>query len=219
VNMTKEETTRQNKEGASPTGDPDPLRGPVALCRLFLRERVGAGDRVIDATCGNGHDTLYLARLVGEGGKVWSFDIDREALATAGKRLRDASLDSMVELVQAGHERLNEYVKERVRAVVFNLGYLPGSEKIAITRPATTVAALEQARALLLSGGVILLSVYTGHPGGTEEGRAVDSWVSGLPSPDFNVWSCRLVNRGTDAPYLLVIEKSGEQLNSCTVDS
>jgi SAM-dependent methyltransferase len=217
--MRKEGITRQNLGGAGPSSDRDLLRGPVALCRLFLRERVAAGDRVIDATCGNGHDTLFLARLVGERGKVWSFDIDRDALDGTASRLRQASLDSMVELVHAGHERLNDYVKEHVRAVVFNLGYLPGSERVTITRAETTVSALEQARGLLLPEGVILLAVYTGHPGGTEEGRAVDFWVSSLPSPEFNVWSCRLVNRRADAPYLLMIEKSREQLNSVQLKS
>jgi SAM-dependent methyltransferase len=204
---------RQNMAEEGPFPERSPLRGPVALCRLFLRERVGAGDRVIDATCGNGHDTLYMARLVGEQGRVWSFDIDRNALDAAWEKLRQASLDSVVELVYAGHERLSEHVRESVRAIVFNLGYLPGSERITVTRPETTIAALEQALGILLPRGVILLAVYTGHPGGAEEGREVDAWASALPSPEFNVWRCSLVNRRADAPYLLMIEKSAEQLN------
>jgi ubiquinone/menaquinone biosynthesis C-methylase UbiE len=183
------------------------LRGPVALCHLFLRERVRAGDRVIDATCGNGGDTLVLVGLVGSRGKVWSFDIENKALAVAKARLPADVYHSCVEFVNAGHEHLGEYVEEPVRAVVFNLGYLPGSKKETVTRPETTLPALEQSSRLLLPGGIILLAVYTGHPGGVEEGHAVEEWAAGLPPRVFNVWCNRMLNRQADAPYLLLIEK------------
>lgn len=204
--MIEEGMPRRCKE--KPDEAAESLRGPVALCRLFLQERVNPGDRVIDATCGNGNDTIFLAGLVGNSGKVLAFDIDGDALEIARAKIREASLESVVDLLQAGHERLGEFVKEPVRAVVFNLGYLPGGSRDSVTVPATTLAALEQARNLLSSGGVIVLSVYTGHPGGAEEGRAVDQWLSGLPSPRFNVWRCSLLNRREDAPYLLLVEKT-----------
>jgi ubiquinone/menaquinone biosynthesis C-methylase UbiE len=195
----KPEMSRKNYES---------LRGPVQLCHLFLRERLKPGDGVVDATCGNGHDTLLLAGLVGPSGRVWSFDIDDAALDAVKKRLREASLETEIELIHDGHERLADYVSEPLRAVVFNLGYLPGGSGDIVTRPETTLAALEQSVRLLLPGGFILLAVYTGHTGGKEEGQAVDSWASALPSPRFNVWRCSLLNRQTDAPYLLVIEKT-----------
>lgn len=186
----------------------EPLRGPVALCRLILRQRLAGGGRVVDATCGNGNDTLFLAGIVGEQGRVWSFDIDGDALEATRERLRESFLESVVELVHAGHERLSEYADRPLDAVVFNLGYLPGGAKSVVTRPKTTLAALEQALDLLRPGGVILVVVYTGHPGGAEEGSAVDAWASGLPSPEFNVWQNRLLNRQAHAPYLLLVEKA-----------
>ncbi len=195
-----------NEKGLS--RNQEPLRGPVALCHLILKQRVGAGGRVVDATCGNGNDTLFLAEIVGEHGRVWSFDIDGYALEATRKKLLQSSLASVVELVHAGHERLGEYIDEPLNAVVFNLGYLPGGEKGVVTRPDTTLAALRQARGLLLPGGVILLVVYTGHTGGGEEAGAVEEWAADLPSPEFNVWRGSLLNRRADAPYLLLIEKA-----------
>jgi ubiquinone/menaquinone biosynthesis C-methylase UbiE len=183
------------------------LRGPVALCHLFLRAKVKPGDRVIDATCGNGGDTLVLAGLVGIRGKVWSFDIENDALTRTKGRLEDEGSCSQVELIRAGHENLAGYVAEPVQTVVFNLGYLPGSSKETVTRPETTLIALDQASRLLLPGGVILVVVYTGHPGGQEEGCAVDQWAAELPSLSFNVWSNRMINRQPHAPYLLMVEK------------
>ncbi len=186
----------------------EPLRGPVQLCHQFLRERLKPGDRVVDATCGNGHDTLLLADLVGPSGRVWSFDIDDGALDAVENKIREASLETGIKLIHDGHERLADHVTEALRAVVFNLGYLPGGAGDIVTRPETTLAALEQSLDLLLPGGFILLAVYPGHAGGREEADAVDSWASGLPSPRFNVWRCSLLNRQAEAPYLLVIDKT-----------
>jgi ubiquinone/menaquinone biosynthesis C-methylase UbiE len=183
------------------------LRGAVVLSHFFLNGKVQPGDRVADATCGNGHDTLFLARLVGEGGKVWAFDIQEDALANTRLLLEEAGCLARVELVAAGHERFDEFVVEPLKAAVFNLGYLPGGDKNIITRSHGTLAALEQAARLLIPGGVITVCIYTGHPGGAEEGEAVEKWAATLPTTDFNVWLSRQINRPASAPYLLIVEK------------
>jgi SAM-dependent methyltransferase len=183
------------------------LRGAVALSHFFLGERVEPGDRVADATCGNGHDTLFLARLVGPGGKVWAFDLQEKALVNTRALLDEAGCLAQTELVAAGHERLAEFVGEPLKAALFNLGYLPGGDKNFITRPEQTLAALDQAAHLLLPGGIINVCVYTGHPGGAEEGEAVEQWAAGLAPATFNVWMSRQINRPSSAPYVVIIEK------------
>jgi hypothetical protein len=188
--------------------DKESLRGAVLLSHFFLMERVGRGDRVADATCGNGHDTLFLARLVGECGKVWAFDIQENALDNTRILLAEAGSLAQVELVDSGHERFAEIVGEPLKAAVFNLGYLPGGDKSIVTRPDETIAALEQAAGLLMPGGVITVCIYTGHPGGAEEGEAVEKWAAALPPAGFNVWLSRQINRSSSAPYLLLIEKA-----------
>src|SRR5512140_3290733 len=171
-----------------------PLRGTVALAHFFLAERVKPGDLVVDATCGNGHDTLFLAGLVGPAGRVWAFDVQEEALAATRALLSEAGCLEQVEMVAAGHELLAESVQAPIKAVVFNLGYLPGGDKQLVTRPEQTVAALQQSADLLMPGGIITVCVYTGHPGGVEEGRAVDLWAASRDSEQFNVWAGRQVN-------------------------
>ena len=183
------------------------LSGAVPLAHFFLRERVRPGDRVVDATCGNGHDTAFLAELVGAAGTVWAFDIQESALAATKARLAAAGYAGRAEFVLAGHERLAEIVTGPVGGVVFNLGFLPGAGKETVTSPATTRAALEQAAALLLPGGVVTVAVYTGNAGGLEEGRGVEEWAAGLSPAAFNVWRCRQMNRSDAAPYLVVVER------------
>ncbi len=183
------------------------LRGAVPLCHYFLRERVRHGDRVVDATCGNGQDTLLLAELVGETGRVWSFDIQEEAVARTRERVNAAGWGGRVELVLAGHENLAALVAGPLRAVVFNLGYLPAGDREVRTGGTTTVTALDQAADLLAPEGIVLLAVYTGHEGGMEEWEAVRGWCAGLEPKQFNVWQARQLNRSAAAPFVVVVEK------------
>ncbi len=184
------------------------LRGAVALAHHFLKSVVRNGDRVVDATCGNGSDTLLLAQLVGRDGRVWAFDVQEQALAKSRSLLAEAGCLEQVELLAAGHECLADFVAEPLKAVVFNLGYLPGGEKGIITRPQQTIAALNQALGFLLPGGIITVCIYTGHPGGAEEGETVAKWGAALSARHFNVWTSRQANRSPTAPYLLLVEKS-----------
>jgi predicted methyltransferase len=184
------------------------LRGAVALSHFFLRERVQPGDRVVDATCGNGRDTLLLAQLVGPAGRVWAFDVQACALAEARALLATAGCLGQTELMAVGHQRLAEFVAEPLRAAVFNLGYMPGGNREVATVAQSTVAALEQVAKLLLPGGIIVVCIYTGHSGGPEEGAAVAGWGEALPPEQFNVWRSSQVNRPATAPFLILIEKS-----------
>lgn len=186
----------------------DGLRGATPLSHLFLRERVRPGNRVVDATCGTGRDTLLLALLVGTTGKVWGFDIQEAALVTTATLLETAGCRDRVELVHAGHEHLSKFVSGPVDALILNLGYLPGGDKNCVTRPRETLAALHQGAELLAPGGRICIVLYTGHPGGAEEAEAVGSWSAGLPPTEYHVWHCGQMNRSAAAPYLVLVEKA-----------
>lgn len=107
----------------------------VDEAREVISKVVKKGDVAVDATAGNGLDTLFLAKLVGESGRVYAFDIQKEALENTRQRLQKEDLLSRVELIRAGHENMEEYVPGHVSAVMFNLGYLPGGNHRVITRP------------------------------------------------------------------------------------
>lgn len=191
----------------SPTAAIPALRGPVPLSHLLLDSFVRDGHRVVDATCGNGHDTLLLARLVGDGGHVWGFDIQQQALAETGRRLDEAGVSGRVTLLQRGHEELAEHVTGPLQAVLFNLGYLPGGDRSIITRPESTGSALEQALQLLAPGGIILATVYPGHTGGSQEQAAVEAWAARLDPRTFHSWRMGQTNVISGAPYLLFVQR------------
>jgi hypothetical protein len=188
------------------------LSGAVNLSHFILGERVEPGSRVVDATCGNGRDTLFLARLVGPEGKVWAFDMQEKALANTRALLEKAGCLAQTELVGAGHEHLAEFVGEPLKATLFNLGYLPGGDRSLVTRPEQTLVALNHAATLLLPGGLIIACVYTGHPGGAYEGEAVEKWATCLAPSKFNAWMSRQLNRSSSAPYVVLVEKTGKDI-------
>ncbi|MEI6827854.1 MAG: class I SAM-dependent methyltransferase [Desulfuromonadales bacterium] len=183
------------------------LRGPVPLAHLFLHNFVCDGHTAVDATCGNGYDTLLLARLIGTGGHVFGFDIQQQALVETDRRLTEAGLAHKATLLLAGHESMAEHVRGPVQIVLFNLGYLPGGDRTKITLPETTLAALEQSLHLLAPKGVVLITIYPGHSGGTEEQSRIESWAAGLDSRTIHSWRMCQTNTCPGAPYLLFIQK------------
>lgn len=185
------------------------LRGPVPLAHFILRQMIAPGDKAIDACCGNGNDTVLLAELVGPTGHVWGFDIQALAIEKTAARLAAAGItDSRVSLIKCGHETMPMHIDQPVRAVVFNLGYLPGSDHQLITRPETTLSALQYAYKLLLPGGIITVAVYTGHCGGLEEQRVIETWCAAIPAREASIWRMGQANVSADAPYLLLIQKA-----------
>jgi len=145
-----------------------------------LSPLIHQGDRVIDATCGNGHDCLFLARQVAPSGFVYGFDIQQQAITITKRRLEAAGLNANTHLILAGHETMQDHIaikdKGNIKAVMFNLGYLPGSDKKIITRSETTLIALNNAILLLAPTAIITILAYPGHEGGEQETAIIKNW-------------------------------------------
>lgn len=157
----------------------------VDLAKAFLRKKIGPSDWAIDATAGNGYDALFLKECIGENGKLWVFDIQVSALEKTRLRLEEARVSKGVEYIHAGHEHLLEKLplsaQGKIKAVMFNLGYLPGGDKSLITHTETTLCALNQSLEVLNDEGVLSIILYPGHAGGAQEADAVLDWASQLP--------------------------------------
>lgn len=181
------------------------------MAQQMIMAVVRSGDRVVDATLGNGHDTLLLARAVGDSGEVIGFDVQSEAVASTRKSLAEAGLlHAGVALHCCGHEQMEQLVASPVKAVMFNLGYLPKADKAVITTVETTLPALKQACGLLLPGGVMTIMCYPGHEGGDIEAREVVAWAQGLPRHEWRVVRYGMVNAPNDPPFLIAVEKMGK---------
>lgn len=168
---------------------------------------VKPGDTVIDATCGNGGDTLFLARLTGDAGKVYSFDIQQEALNRTLDKLKKEGMNNRVELIHDSHERMDVYVKEKVRCVMFNLGYLPRGDHSIGTKGESTIKAIEKAMELIMVNGIITVVVYYGGDSGFDEKEQVLEYIKNIDCKQFTVSRTEFVNQINCPPILICIEK------------
>lgn len=185
----------------------------LTMAHRFAAERVRPGDAAVDATVGTGNDTVFLASCVGPSGVVYGFDIQPAAIEATRARAAAAAPDAKIELFLASHDRMAELLPPplagRLSAVMFNLGYLPAEDasKDIITKPETTIAALDAALRLLRPGGVLTVVVYPGHEGGREEAEAVDEWFRSLSPIAGQTVTYRMPQKPS-SPYLLAAERS-----------
>ena len=61
----------------------------LSLQKYFILSHLHEGDRAVDFTMGNGHDTEFLSKTVGKNGLVTAFDIQPKALESTARNLRD----------------------------------------------------------------------------------------------------------------------------------
>ncbi|MGI8315733.1 class I SAM-dependent methyltransferase [Halobacillus mangrovi] len=187
------------------------LQRTLAYSHTLMEQTLKKGDIAVDGTCGNGHDTLFLAKLVGEEGHVHGFDIQLKAIQNTKNRLKANAMENRVSLYHETHSYINESIpsdhQSNIKAAIFNLGYLPGSDKQVVTTPTETISSVKKLLTLMKKGGLVVLVVYHGHPGGDEERDAVMKFVTSLDQNAFNVLQYGFINQKNNPPFLLAIEK------------
>jgi predicted O-methyltransferase YrrM len=179
----------------------------TGIAHIYLDLVIKEGDTVVDATAGNGHDALYLARKVGPGGHVYAFDIQKKALAQTASLLAEANLSNRISLIGESHTQISEHIKVPLAAAVYNLGYLPGGDHSIVTEAQTTIESIEQALTLIKPGGLITVTLYPGHLKGSREKDKLVSFCESLPPAEYTALHLEKLNRQTLPPELLVIQK------------
>ena len=177
------------------------------LHKHFILEHLGEGEVAVDFTMGNGNDTLFLSKTVGETGKVYAFDIQEAALKSTRARLVAENAPENYTLICASHHRVQEFVKEPIKAGMFNLGYLPGGEHAVTTMRETTMPAVEAAIEMLLPDGVLIIAVYPGHEEGSLEGDMLREYFKTTSRYKICPSEFHILN-SPDSPYFFLVEKS-----------
>ena len=144
---------------------------------LCLETRLKNGDSVLDATAGNGYDTLKAAELVQPDGNVVAIDIQKQAIEATGAKLAKAKLSHICKLHLGNHGEHLSHINQSFDCILFNLGYLPGSDKMIITTANDTLSALDQSQRLLKENGTLFVTAYRLHEGGQHEANAVEKWM------------------------------------------
>lgn len=176
-------------------------RAVTQWCHEILEMHLPKNGLYVDATMGNGHDTLFLCRLAGERGHVYAFDIQEAALENTRKRLEREGAEGVCSLIRASHVELGAYLAPGiVDGMIFNCGYLPGGDHSLATRPETTIKAIQVGLELLKTGGVMGICLYSGGDTGFEEKARVLSYLKGLDAHRYTVIVQEYHNRGNHPP-------------------
>lgn len=175
---------------------------------FYLKKILRCGDHVIDATAGNGYDTQFLAEQVGSTGHVYAFDLQKESIEESTRRIKEFGFLKRVTFFRNCHSEISKHLSDRndlkIKAVTFNLGYLPRGDKGLTTQPKTTLLALKQSYEMIAPEGKISIIAYRGHMGGRKEYEDVENYLNRMnwkfkKSPDIN---------DDDSPVLFLISKS-----------
>ena len=183
--------------------DTNILKNTTELAKVFCEKYIDEETVAVDATCGNGNDTLWLA---GRCAEVYAFDIQKAATDATSAAVLGAGFEN-VTVINDGHEKMDGYVSGPVNLFMFNLGYLPGGDKNVTTDSNATITALNKALELLTVNGLICVIMYWGHPQGAEERKAVLSWASVLDKGKYHCVHTDMINQPNCPPEILLVTR------------
>ncbi len=175
--------------------------------KALISPHIRVGSTVVDFTMGNGNDTLWLSKEVGECGKVYAFDVQRSAVDSTEKLLKENGVFDNCTLILDSHSNADKYIDSEISAGIFNLGWLPGSDHSVRTGVETTLPAVEKAINMLEKGGGLLIAVYPGHDEGRFEGEKLCEYLTTLNKRKFSATKVQIINSPT-SPYFYLIEKA-----------
>lgn len=177
-------------------------------CHSIIKSQAESGGTYIDATMGNGHDTLFLCQMAGDKGSVWAFDIQKQALEATKVLLAEHGYGKNAHLIKDGHENMDRYLAPQTADVIcFNFGYLPGGDHAIATKAQTSVTAVRKGLEILKSGGMMSLCIYSGGDTGFEEKERILEYVKGLSPREYTVIVNEYYNRGNCPPMPVFVFK------------
>ena len=181
----------------------------VEFSHIIIKEYINNSNlsfiRCLDATCGMGNDTIYLANLLKEKGHVDSYDIQEIAINTTKEKLYNLNINN-VTLYHKSHEYIEASLYD---LAIFNLGYLPNTDKSITTKKETTMIAIEKLVSEIDNNPnlLIIICLYPGHAEGKIESDFIDNYAINLNSKKYLVTKYLNYNRPT-SPYIITISKT-----------
>lgn len=177
----------------------------LTFAKKLLKEKIDKNSIVVDATAGNGNDTLFLTKTSAK--KIFAFDIQKKAIENTKKLLITNSIESNYELILDSHINFDNYIKDEITAVIFNLGYLPKGDHNITTTAETTLSTIMKFLNKLKQKGIIVIVVYWGHDEGKKEKDMLLQELSKINQKEAEVLIYQFVNQKNNAPFIIAIEK------------
>lgn len=177
----------------------------IKVAQTLLKNPLASAKCIVDATAGNGNDTLYLAQNSPADAVVYAFDIQEAALRET--KHKTAEFEWKINCILDSHAHVERHVAKPIDIAVFNLGYLPGGSHAITTSAETTLAAIEKIIAAASLNGIIAVIAYPGHEAGSEEYRRLAAFLENLPMKNFTVGLYKMINHSEKSPVLYIVER------------
>lgn len=156
-----------------------------------------------DMTVGKGNDSKYILKNT-QIEKLYGFDIQKEA-EIESKNLIGKDPRFIFHL--ASHDKIDKYIKEGLDLAIYNLGYLPGGNKEITTKYQSTIKSLEKTLDLLNKDGIVILTIYPGHPAGKIESEKIEAYLRKIDQKKYEIIKITYPTRPKNPPYIIVIQK------------
>ncbi len=160
------------------------LLSHLEIAHLIWEKHLKKNSMVVDATCGNGHDSYFLANIL-TSGHLYCIDVQQNAIENTKKKLE---MYRNISFIQDCHSNLEKHINHGIDLIVYNLGYLPGSDKTIKTLKDTTITSLKKSLSLLNPNGLITITSYPGHFEGKEEKKAIYKELESIDNSEFSVY-------------------------------
>lgn len=160
-------------------------------------------DLAVDMTAGNGNDSLFILDEI-KANRVVAFDIQNDAEKATRKLLGER--DNFLFILDS-HANIDKYIKEKIDLAVYNLGYLPKGDKTITTKYESTLESLKKLLQLLGKNAKVYMTIYPGHDQGRIEASKIEDFIARLPNNKYAIMKISYPNKGTIAPYIVIIEK------------
>ena len=181
----------------------------VKMAHYLLQDKLAGTRLVVDATAGNGNDTLFLALNTPPDCRILAFDVQQDAITKTKQLLQVQGLVEKVQLILDSHVHITDYCPFPPDVIMFNLGYLPGGIHSITTTAETTVSAVQASLGILVTGGIITIAAYHGHSEGQRELETLRSFLERIPQETYTVACWQMINQKNRPPILYIIEKKG----------
>lgn len=187
----------------------DILNNANDFTSMLIKSYVKENHICLDGTVGNGNDTIKILNTLNGTGKIYGFDIQEDAINHTESLIFSRNYKTEVLLIKDSHEYVDRYIKERINFAIYNLGYLPGGDKNIKTDHTSTIISIKKVLDLLAPNGILLITVYLGHPGGMDEYTAIKNYLETLEQKNYNVFKLKFINQKNNPPITFGVEARG----------
>ena len=187
-----------------------PLHRSVEFQHHLWLDALESARTIVDITCGNGHDTVYLLSHCHEDSHVYAIDIQEVAITRTKEKLLKEIPQAIkrVDFILDSHDSALETLPvSAIDLMVGNLGYLPNGDHEVMTQPTSTIIALSKGLEKLSINGLCTIVAYPGTESGGKEAEALEEYLISINQKEFHCSTWRPLNQVNYPPILYIIRR------------